>query len=156
MKTIVIYYSNHHLNTFKLVNFLAGNENIEFDMVELKNRNNEEEPVIEVDLSSYDRVILASGIYYGKLSEEIYDFVEVYRDVLAKKEVSVVATAALESVDYIKDFEEDIKKMGISLKGKFQCKGYCTFGPLQLIGGFSKNHPNQEDFDKLLEFYNNL
>ncbi len=152
MKTLVVYFSNHHLNTLKLVEFLDGE--VGFDKLEL--RENRDVSELELDIDQYDRVIFASGVYYGKLAKEIYDFARLYKDSLANKDVATIATAGLESVDYIKEFEEEISELGIKLKGKFQCRGYCTYGPLKLIGGFSINHPDKEDFDKLLEFYRNL
>ena len=34
MKTLIVYFSNHHLNTLKLVEFLDGE--VEFDKLELR------------------------------------------------------------------------------------------------------------------------
>ena len=52
---------------------------------------------------------------------------------------------------------ERVKKL-IALKGGncvkvFCCKGFDTYGPFKLIGGISKNHPNNDDIAKAIAFF---
>ncbi|EKX93381.1 hypothetical protein [Peptostreptococcus anaerobius] len=51
MKTLIVYFSNHHLNTLKLVEFLDGE--VEFDKLEL--RENRDVSELELDIDQYDR-----------------------------------------------------------------------------------------------------
>ena len=37
--------------------------------------------------------------------------------------------------------------------GRFQCKGFDTYGPFKLIGGIAKGHPDQKDIREAVEFY---
>ena len=40
--------------------------------------------------------------------------------------------------------------------GRFQCKGYDTFGPFKLVGGIQKGHPTDDEIVEVVEFYKNL
>ncbi len=40
--------------------------------------------------------------------------------------------------------------------GDYGCQGYDTYGPLKLLGGISKGHPDQTDLRNAIEFYDNL
>ena len=59
MKTLIVYYSYHHKNTELLVDALKSNdESIELlDLFKNKNPG--------IDLSNYDRIGFASGIYFS-------------------------------------------------------------------------------------------
>ena len=59
MKTAIVYASVHHGNTKKIVDEIAKAQEVELvDATQMK----------EKDLSGYDLIGFASGIYYGKLS----------------------------------------------------------------------------------------
>ena len=40
--------------------------------------------------------------------------------------------------------------------GRFQCKGFDTYGPFKLIGGIAKGHPDQKDIREAVEFYKEI
>ena len=40
--------------------------------------------------------------------------------------------------------------------GRFQCKGYDTFGPFKFVGGIQKGHPTEDEIAEAVEFYRNL
>ncbi|MCR5556154.1 MAG: hypothetical protein K6F75_01160 [Butyrivibrio sp.] len=68
-KTAIVYYSQHHGNTKKLLDAIK-----EYDPeVTLINVLDEH----EVDLSGYDRIGFASGAYYSKFAEQILTFAKV-------------------------------------------------------------------------------
>lgn len=156
MNTLLVYFSNHHSNTAKLVKFLKENSDDKLEVLDLSREDTEDISIPSIELEKFDRVIFASGVYYGKVAKVIYEFARVYKEQLTGKKLSTIITAALETVDYVKDFEKELGVLGLKLDGKFQCRGYCTYGPLKLIGGFSKDHPNQDDFNKVLDFYKSL
>ena len=57
MKIAIIFASVHHGNTRKVVEQIAQNNDVDLiDATQVK----------EKDLSEYDRIGFASGIYYGK------------------------------------------------------------------------------------------
>ena len=67
MKTAIVYYSKHHGNTKKLINALAAKYDITaIDALEVKT----------ADLSGYDMVGFASGIYYSKFHKSVLEFAQ--------------------------------------------------------------------------------
>ena len=65
MKTIILYYSSHHGNTKKIVQ--AAEAAIDTDILDITS------PMAEkANLSEYDRIGIASGIYAGSF-HRIYD-----------------------------------------------------------------------------------
>ena len=68
MKTVIIYASVHHNNTKELVCAIAAENDI--DVVDATKIN-------EKDLSGYDLIGFASGIYFGKMHQSVINFAEV-------------------------------------------------------------------------------
>ena len=70
MKTAILYYSMHHGNTRKLVEAIKAAD----DSVTLIDITNSDNP----DLSEFDLIGIASGIYAANYSEEIRNYTERY------------------------------------------------------------------------------
>ena len=143
MKTTIIFASVHHGNTRKIVEKIARNNDVDLiDATQVK----------EKDLSEYDRIGFASGIYYGKFHQAVLNFASV--NLPEYKEVFLICTyggsAAYQSIETI------IKDKHCNVIGKFSCKGYDTFGPFKLVGGIAKGHPNEKDLTAAMEFYQSL
>ena len=68
MKTVIIYASVHHNNTKELVCAIAAENDI--DVVDATK-------ITEKDLSGYDLIGFASGIYFGKMHQSVINFAEV-------------------------------------------------------------------------------
>ena len=124
MKTAIIFASVHHGNTRKIVEKIARNNDVDLiDATQVK----------EKDLSEYDRIGFASGIYYGKFHQGVLNFASV--NLPEYKEVFLICThggsAAYQSIETI------IKDKHCNVIGKFSCKGYDTFGPFKLVGGIA-------------------
>ena len=62
MKTAIIYTSVHHGNTKKIIDEIAKTN--EVDLIDATQ-------VTEKDLSGYDLIGFASGVYYGKFHQSI-------------------------------------------------------------------------------------
>jgi menaquinone-dependent protoporphyrinogen oxidase len=58
---------------------------------------------ISVDLESYDRIVVGTGIYMGKANKKVLSFIERYKDTLLKKPLSMYICA-------LADNEEEHKK----------------------------------------------
>ncbi|HOQ01729.1 MAG TPA: flavodoxin, partial [Acetivibrio clariflavus] len=58
--------------------------------------------------------------------------------------------------NYTKDMEKVIEKKGCKLLGTYGCRGFDTFGPLKLIGGIAKGHPNENDIKGVIEFFRRI
>ncbi len=144
MKTAIVYYSKHHGNTKKLLDKIAENNDVTlFDITKTS----------EIDLTAFDRVGFASGIYYSKFNKNLLKFAQ--NSNLANKETFFVYTYGAKKEGYTKAIREAMGK-DVKILGEFGCFGFNTFGPFKLVGGIAKGHPNADDFKNVLDFYNNL
>ncbi len=145
MKTAIIYYSQHHGNTKKLLDAVAR-EN-EVDLIDVTKRP-------DADLSGYDRIGLASGIYYGGYAKQMYAFAQ--ERLPGGKEVFFLYTHGAPSGDFLKGIREITQKKGCREIGAYHCKGFDTFGPFKLVGGIAKGHPTEEEIRGAVDFYRGL
>jgi flavodoxin len=141
---VIIYASTHHGNTKKVVDAIAK----EFD-VELVDATQ----VHEKDLTGYDLIGFASGIYAAQLHQQIKNFAQV--NLPQNKKIFFIMTSAMNK-DFSKSMAESIKGKNAEVVGKFTCHGYNTFGPFKLVGGTSKGHPDENDLKDAVEFYRTL
>ncbi len=144
MKAIIIYASTHHGNTRKVVEAIAKEYDVEtIDATAVK----------EKDLSGYDLIGFASGIYAGRFHQAIQKFAK--NNLPANKKIFFLSTSAMNK-DFSASMKDALKGKDAQILGYFSCFGYNTFGPFKLIGGTSKGHPNEEDIKNALTFYRNL
>ncbi len=145
-KTAIIYYSNHHGNTKKVLDAIK-----EYDesvvLIDVTDKH-------EVNLSEYERIGAASGIYFGKFAEQIQTFLKV--NLPTGKNVFLIATAGNPFDNNFIAVSEVIKSKHCTELGRFQCKGFDTFGPFKLVGGLQKGHPDEDDLKNAVEFYKSL
>lgn len=145
MKTAIIYYSRHHGNTKKLIDALSA----EYDITAI-----DAAQVSAADLTGYDMVGFASGIYYSKFHKTVLDFAE--KNLPDGKPVFFLYTYGSKSTSYTKAIAQAVSVHNASVAGEFGCRGFDTFGPLKLIGGIAKGHPDQTDLEQLRKFYESL
>lgn len=145
MKTAIIYYSKHHGNTKKLLDAIA--QKCEVTLI-----NVTENP--KIDLSAYDRIGFASGIYYSKFQKTLLKYAEEH--IPNGKETFFIYTYGAEKKGYTDAIKEVVSKHNAKVLGEFGCLGFDTFGPFKLIGGIAKGHPDSEDLNNALHFYENL
>ncbi len=143
MKTAIVYASVHHGNTKKIVEEIAKDQNVDLvDVTQVK----------EKDLSEYDAIGFASGIYYGKFHQAVLNFGAV--NLPQEKKVFLICThggsAAFQSIEII------LESKHADLIGKFSCKGYDTYGPFKLVGGIAKWHPDEKDLMAAVDFYKEI
>ena len=140
MNTAIIYASVHHGNTSKVVHEIAKAN--EVDLIDATQ-------IAQHDLSKYDLIGFASGIYYGKFHKAVLNFATA--NLPNDKKVFLICThggsAAYQSI------EEIINSKNSTVIGIFSCKGYDTYGPFKLVGGIAKGHPNEKDLNSAIEFY---
>ncbi|SDB51951.1 flavodoxin family protein [Butyrivibrio sp. INlla16] len=141
---VIIYASTHHGNTKKVVEAIAK----EFD-VELVDATQ----VHEKDLTGYDLIGFASGIYAAQFHQQIKNFAQV--NLPQNKKIFFIMTSAMNK-DFTKSMADSIKGKKAEIVGKFTCHGYNTFGPFKLVGGTSKGHPDENDLKDAVEFYRTL
>ena len=143
MKTVIVYYSSHHGNTKKLVESLAQGRDVTLiDAAVTKT----------ADLSRYELIGFASGIYFGKFHESVLEFAK--NNLPQDKKVFFLSTYGGRS--NTKAIEAVVNAKSDQIVGQFGCKGYDTFGPFKLVGGIGKGHPNETDLKNALHFFDGL
>ena len=145
MKTAVVYYSRHHGNTKKVLDAIAAKHDLTLiDAAETPN----------ADLSDYDLVGFASGIYYSKFHKTVLKFAE--NNLPEGKRVFFVYTYGAEKSGYTAAITAAVSAKKAQVVGEYGCFGFNTFGPFKLIGGIAKGHPDQDDLARAVTFYESL
>lgn len=145
MKSIIIYASTHHGDTRKVVEAIANE--CEVEVVDATK-------VHEKDLKSYDMIGFASGIFFTKFSEQVLNFARV--NLPAGKDVFFIATAGNPIQMNFNSISEVARDKNCNERGRFQCKGFDTYGPFKLVGGIQKGHPNETELKAAVEFYKGI
>lgn len=146
MNTAIIYYSRHHGNTKKLLEAIAE-KHPEVDLFDVTGQPS-------VDLTAYDRIGFASGIYYSKFQKTLLQFA---KDNLPDgKQTFFIYTYGAEKKGYTKAISEAVQTHNAIVLGEYGCFGFNTFGPFKLIGGMAKGHPDAGEIEKAVRFYEEL
>ncbi len=146
MRTAIVYYSQHHGNTKKLLDAISDAD-ITVTLINAAEK-------IEVDLRDYDRIGLASGIYYSSFAKPMLNFASV--NLPAQKPVFFIATCGSPRKNYFDEIKQLAKSRDCTDLGSYLCTGFDTFGPFKLIGGLKKGHPTEEEIQGAVDFYRNL
>lgn len=142
MKAAIVLMSVHHSNTKKIADKIA--EILPADIFDLSADN-------KPDISGYDTVGFASGIYYGKFHPAVVNFAENL-DFTGIKNVFFIYTCGAPIMNYAKHMMKITERSGAECLGVFRCLGFDTFGPLKLIGGLGKGRPGAKDLEKAAAF----
>lgn len=145
MKTAIVYYSRHHGNTKKLIDVIAAKH----DVTAL-----DATKVTEADLTQYDAVGFASGIYYSKFHKTVLSFAE--KNLPEGKTVFFLYTYGAKKDGYTRAITEAVSKHHAKILGEYGCFGFNTFGPFKLIGGIAKGHPDDQELRGAIAFYESL
>ena len=141
MKAVIVYESSHHGNTGKLVK--AIEEKYCIDTMNIQEQDH-------IDLTQYDLIGFASGIAFGKFYKKILSFVK--ECLPEEKKVFFIYTCGKDSKDYCLSMSELAEQKNCQILGCYSCKGFDTYGPLKIIGGINKKHPNEDDITKAIKF----
>lgn len=145
MKTVIVYYSKHHGNTKKLLDAISKTEDV--DLLNVIGNTS-------ADLSAYDRIGFASGIYYGSFAKQIISFAEDHLP--ENKSVFYIYTHGAPRGDFLKGMRNIVARKHCKELGEYRCQGYDTFGPFKLVGGIAKGHPTDEEIAAAVTFYRKL
>ena len=146
MKTAIIYASGHHHNTEKVVRAMADGREVDlFTPAEAK----------DADLSAYDCVGLASGIYFCRFRKDLVAWA-CETDALRGKAVFFVYTCGFRHKDFSKRLRKALCKKDCRNLGVFWCRGYDTFGILKAVGGIAKRHPDARDLKRAQDFMDGI
>ena len=145
MKTAIVYYSRHHGNTKKLVDAIAAENDV--DLIDVSAQ-------ASADLSGYDRIGLASGIYYGGFARQLLSFAS--KCLPEGKDVFFIYTHGAPGGEFLKGIRAVTEKKRCREIGAYRCQGFDTFGPFRLVGGLAKGHPTEEEIRGAAAFYRGL
>ena len=145
MKTAIVYYSKHHGNTKKLLDAISARHDVALIDVT-------EQP--GADLSGYDRIGLASGIYYNSFAKQLLTFAQAHLP--EKKDVFYIFTHGAPKGTFLTSIRKIAEEKQCREIGSYHCTGYDTFGPFKLVGGIAKGHPTEEEISGAAAFYENL
>lgn len=143
VKTAIVYASVHHGNTKKVVDAIAKEYVVDLiDATKIK----------FADLSEYDVIGFASGVYFGKFHRSVLDFAR--ENLPEDKKVFFISTyGSKEGYAGIEKISENKNALIID---KFGCKGWDSFGVFALVGGIQKGHPNANELAEAVQFYRDL
>ena len=146
-KIIIFYYSYSAMSTEKLVKGIQSSfPNMEILLLPSEEKN---------DVSSYDYVGFASGIYAWDFGKPIYEKLETLTGLEGKKCFSLcTSTAGAEKYPLYP--KEAIEKKGGKFIGGWGCPGKAVFFPLNMFGGVNKVRPNEEDIKTGTEYLKKL
>ena len=148
-KTILFLQSYASMNT----KLLIDNSTKQFSNFEIVNLPDDK----QIDVSSYDLIGFASGIYFWDCGKEIYKHLEKLKG-LEGKNVFYICTAGSPKESYIKKPQEAIEKKGGKFVAAFGTMGSTKGG----ITGFFRDlfnmkvRPNENDFKECEKFIENL
>ncbi len=145
MKTAVCYCSYHHKNTFKLIKAMTDRESA--DLIDILNCPYK-------DLSGYDIIGFASGIYGFEMHKSLIEFIK--KNLPYGKKVFFVYTYGLKKGLGAKSVADEAVKKGADILGEYSCRGFDTFGLFKLVGGISKGHPSDEEIKSAEKFYEEI
>lgn len=143
-RCLILYCSCHHQNTETLVKKAAA----QLPGIDIM-------PLTECcvpDLSSYEFIGLASGIYMGKPHAALQSFLDTHKKELKGRRVFAFLTSGANQKKYGAAFSSLLESCGCTVLGHYQCKGFDTFGPWKFIGGIAKGHPDSGDIEAAAEF----
>lgn len=145
MKTAIVYYSQHHGNSKQFIDAIADKH--EITMIDATQQPNP-------NLSGFDLIGFASGIYYSKFHKSVLKISET--NLPAGSKVFFLYTYGAKKDGYTKAITEAVSKKNARILGEYGCFGFNTFGPFKLIGGIAKGHPDTDDLNGAAAFYESL
>lgn len=115
MKMLIVYASKYGY-TKEIAEILKNKFNEDLDLINIKKYKN-------IELKSYDKIILGTSIYMGKARREMINFVKNNQKELLKKEYGIFLCCADKDMDglknsFYKEFIENsmvTKRLGFSI-----------------------------------------
>lgn len=106
-------------------------------------------------LGDYHLVGFGSGVYYGRLHDDLLDWVRRLPDgAAAGTPAFVFSTSGLPWLATLwhAPLERLLGRKGFDVVGSFACRGFDTWGPLWLTGGLNRRHPDERDLARARDF----
>lgn len=145
MKTVIAYESKEQQSVLKLVKAIEGKFTVTLiDVTETRSAN----------LSEYDLIGFASEIEDDGFYRDIASFAANWmpRD----KKIFFLYTAPTEKSDYCEELEGTAHFKNCEVVGRYGCMGQEGLSGFRLFGNKNKNHPNEEEIDGALKFFEEI
>jgi flavodoxin len=149
MKTAIIYYSYHHMNTEKIARRMSA----PLEAVLMK-----PEEVDVNTLAEYDLIGLGSGIFFNKHHKSLLKLVDSMPEMKGRK-AFIFSTAGRGEPSMAgnhRALKARLGAKGFVIVGEFSSYAWDTFFLLWLIGGINKGRPNEDDLAKAENFAKDL
>ncbi|MCQ2749571.1 MAG: flavodoxin [Clostridia bacterium] len=145
MSTCILLASFHHGNTKLLVDEICKSDEVTvIDVLNVKN----------YDLSSFDKIGIASGTYGFNVHEEMINFVK--ENLTQDKNVFIITTSGM-GKPFTGVLKTLLKDKNANVIGEFNCGGFCDLKLFKWIcGGISKGRPNDMDLVEVKHFYERI
>jgi flavodoxin len=141
MKTLIVYHSEHHMNTEKVAREMS--QVLGANLVTAKIAPGEH-------ISDYDLIGFGSGIYYGKFHEDLCAFVESVQVPEGTRAFLFSTTGSKSNADRAhQEFHKTLAEKGFTVVGEFACLGFDTALSSE---GINKGHPNEQDLEEARSF----
>lgn len=142
MKTVIAYESKQQQSVLKLVKAIDEKYSVTLiDVTETRSAN----------LAEYELIGFASEIEDGGFYRDIASFAANWmpRD----KKIFFLYTAPNERAEYCEELEGTAHFKNCEVVGKYGCMGQEGLSGFRLFGNKNKNHPNEEEIEGALKFF---
>lgn len=149
-RTLILCMSVHHQNTAKVALAIA-------DVLHAEICRPDDVPYARLD--EYDLIGLGSGIYFGRFHAVLRRWVRGLPAVpLHGRRAFVFSTSGLSGLWRVwhRPLKVSLARKGVDVVGEFHCRGFESFGPLWLMGGIHRRHPDGRDLQLAAEFAKGL
>ncbi len=145
MKVLIIYHSEHHQNTEKIAKAMASKIG-----AEVKNAKD----VNPIEINNYDIIGFGSGVYRGRIHNEISDIIDNLPYQNGKKTFIFSTTG---SMTYSKLAHDRLRQLlinkGFRIIDEFSCLGFDTALTRE---GINKGRPDKQDLENAERFIQNI
>lgn len=102
---------------------------------------------------------IGSGIYYARFHKTIRDWVKrLPENAGLGRQVFLFSTSGLPFLAalYHYPLRRALRRKGFEVVAEFSCRGHDTYGPLWLLGGLNRKHPDLHDLERTEVFAKEL
>lgn len=150
MKTLLVLYSYHHMNTEKVAKVMAKVFDAPIKTPDQVDPN---------ELQEYGLVGFGGGIYGAKHHESLLDLADNLPKVSSKK-AFIFSTSAIMGKEKVAEdhltLRKKLESKGYIIVDEFACKGFNTNSFLKYLGGMNKGRPNAQDLENARKFAERL
>jgi flavodoxin len=156
-RTVILCDSVHHQNTAKIARAIA-------EPLAARVLEPEQEQASQIQLDQYDLIGFGSGVYFGRLHAALFAWLDNLPDKLPaedntySKPAFIFSTSGLSflAAFWHAPLKAKLTQKGFDVIAEFHCRGFDTWGPLRLVGGINKSHPDQHDLEQAAFFAHRL